>query len=159
MESLESRLKARAVELGFALSGIAPATDADGFDRFTAWLDRGFAGEMQYLHRLRQERRHPRSVMESVRSVLMVGLEYCPGEPSDVSRRVNDITRHLTVLGSPSGRVASYAAGPDYHRFIWDRLNALCDWLEAESPGGQMRALTRRLINVGRRLVGGHQRL
>src|SRR5215475_11759063 len=76
MESIESRLKARAHELGFALSGIAPATDADGFGRFTHWLDRGYAGEMDYLHRLRDERRHPRSVLESVRSVLMVGLEY-----------------------------------------------------------------------------------
>src|SRR5205823_2530124 len=79
MGTLEARLKARAHELGFALSGIAPATDADGFARFTDWLDRGYAGEMDYLHHLREERRHPRSVLESVRSVLMVGMEYGGG--------------------------------------------------------------------------------
>lgn len=75
-ESLERRLKAEAERRGFALSGIAPATDADGFGRFTDWLDKGYAGEMGYLHRLREERRHPRSILESVRSVLMVGMEY-----------------------------------------------------------------------------------
>ena len=36
---------------------------------------------------------------------------------------------------SPGGKVAKYAAGPDYHRFMWDRLNELRDWLEAEVPG------------------------
>ena len=75
-ESLESRLKAEAHRLGFSLAGIAPATEADGFARYEAWLDAGFAGEMDYLHRYRAERRHPRSVVEGVRSVLMLGMEY-----------------------------------------------------------------------------------
>lgn len=33
------------------------------------------------------------------------------------------------------GRVASYARGPDYHRVVWDRENALADWLMREVPG------------------------
>jgi epoxyqueuosine reductase len=91
--TIERRLKDRAAGLGFALSGVAPATDADGFARFAAWLDRGFAGEMGYLHRTRDAPR------------------------------------------SPIGRVAAYAQGPDYHRFLWDRMNELAAWLEAEVPG------------------------
>ena len=55
-------LKARAHELGFPLVGIAPATEAGGFARYQAWLDRGFAGEMDYLHRQGPPRRHPGSV-------------------------------------------------------------------------------------------------
>jgi epoxyqueuosine reductase len=40
------------------------------------------------------------------------------------------------VRASPfPARVASYAAGPDYHEFVWDRLNVLSDWLRAEVPG------------------------
>lgn len=31
--------------------------------------------------------------------------------------------------------MAAYAAGPDYHRFLWDWLNDLCDWLMGEVPG------------------------
>ena len=119
------RLKSEARERGFALAGIAPATDADGFAHFTDWLDRGYAGEMDYLHEKREERRHPRSVLASVRSVLMLGMEY--GGESKGDRR--------------TGRVAKYAQGPEYHRFIWDRMNDLAMWLEAESPGSAARAV------------------
>ncbi len=41
----------------------------------------------------------------------------------------------------PPGRVAAYAAGPDYHRYIWDRLNQLAAWLEAEVPGCRTEAV------------------
>ena len=61
---------------------IAPATDADGFAHFRVWLDRGFAGEMDYLHTQGEQRRHPRSILETVRSVLMVGMEYGATWPS-----------------------------------------------------------------------------
>ncbi len=33
----------------------------------------------------------------------------------------------------PSARVAAYAQGPDYHRYIWDRINDLSAWLERET--------------------------
>src|SRR5438093_11542903 len=73
---LETLLKAEALRLGFTLSGIAPATEADGFPRFRHWLDRGYAGQMDYLHRLGPPRQHPSSILESALSVLMLGLEY-----------------------------------------------------------------------------------
>ena len=125
-QTLESRLKEEARARGFALVGIAPATEADGFDRFTAWLDRGFAGEMNYLHRGREARRHPASVLQAVRSVLMVGLEYS-GE--------------VRPTESGMGQVASYAQGPDYHSIIWERLNDLAAWLEVQRPGCSAKAI------------------
>ena len=124
--SLSARLKSEARARGFALAGIAPATDADGFAAFADWLDRGYAGTMDYLHRGREARRHPRGVLESVRSVLMVGMEY--GGPQSPS------------LDHPS-RVAKYAQGPDYHRVMWDRLNDLAAWLTAEVPGSAAKAV------------------
>jgi epoxyqueuosine reductase len=137
LATLAGRLKAEAARLGFALSGLAPATDADGFPRFRQWLDRGYAGEMTYLHRLADEHRHPASVLDDVRSVLMVGLEYggreepTPPAPFPLGREA----------GVGLARVAAYAAGPDYHRFIWDRLNALAAWLEEQVPGCKTEAV------------------
>lgn len=122
---LESRLKSEARSRGFALAGIAPATEADGFSHFESWLDRGFAGEMDYLLEQREERRHPRSILTHVRSVLMVGMEYA-SEPE---------------IQNPKSKIAKYAQGPEYHRFIWDRMNDLAAWLEAESPGCSARAV------------------
>jgi epoxyqueuosine reductase len=110
---IEQRVKAEAARLGFALCGIAPATEADGFGRFCDWLDAGYAGEMGYLHSHREQRRHPSSVVENVRSVIMVGLEY----------------------GGVTGPVARYAQGPDYHRYVWDRENELSAWLDAQVSG------------------------
>lgn len=122
-DSLESRLRAEAERLGFTLFGIAPATEADGFDRFTDWLDAGYAGELDYLHKYREHRRHPRAVRPWVLSVVMLGYEYGSG--------------FGLVPLSPGGpaRVAAYAQGPDYHRFIWDRVNELAAWLMAAVPG------------------------
>ncbi len=166
-DSLETRLRLKAESLGFTLFGVAPATDADGFDRFTDWLDAGYAGTLDYLHQYREHRRHPRSVRPWVRSVVMLGMEYSSGVrrqeaggrgqgagdrgqesegskamevktlPPDVSCPLTPDSRPLSpdsCLPTP-GRVAAYALGPDYHRYIWDRVNELAAWLMAEVPG------------------------
>ncbi len=197
------RLKEQARALGFELVGIAPATDADGFARFNSWLDRGFAGEMSYLPKFRTERQNPNSILEGVRSVLMVGMEYGRGErqpnpltpfprkeggtkssvalspsplrggvgeglfseptpPAPLPEGKGELAYEISEIGithddrsfspfplergdgggsSPLARVASYAAGPDYHRYIWDRLNALAAWLEDEAPGSRTEAV------------------
>jgi epoxyqueuosine reductase len=120
--SIESRIRELARDSGFSLVGFAPATEADGFPRFERWLDAGYAGAMAYLHKHREHRRHPRAVLETVRSVVMLGWEYFAeaGTTPDPARL---------------GRVARYAQGPDYHRLIWSKLNSLRDILQAEYPG------------------------
>jgi epoxyqueuosine reductase len=130
MEPLEPRLKAEARRLGFSLCGIAPATDAETFPLYEEWLDAGYAGEMAYLETRREARRHPRHVAANVRSVVMLGFEYGDGQPTAVP------------LPPLHGRVAKYAQGPDYHRLLWDRANALAAWLERESPGCHSRCVT-----------------
>jgi epoxyqueuosine reductase len=123
MASLEDRLKQQAHTLGFELVGIAPATEADGFDRLRDWLERGFAGTMDYMHRHGAARRHPSSILPDVRSVVMLAMNYRPaGEPEK------------SVPGSPAGRVSCYARGMDYHDVLRDRLNRLLDWLRQERP-------------------------
>lgn len=126
--TLESRLKAEAQRLGFSHCGIAPATDADSFRDFEDWLDSGYAGEMHYLEKHREARRHPRAILENVRSVIMLGFEYCSKPHGEIS---------------PScGKVARYAQGPDYHRLLWDRTGDLAIWLETVVPGIQCRGIT-----------------
>jgi epoxyqueuosine reductase len=123
MAALEPRLKQQAHALGFELAGIAPATEADGFDRLRDWLERGFAGTMDYMHRHGAARRHPSSVLPEVRSVIMVGMNYRPsGEPG------------TSATGPPAGHISCYARGADYHDVLRDRLNRLLDWLCGECP-------------------------
>jgi epoxyqueuosine reductase len=129
MEPLEDRLKRQAHVLGFELAGIAPATAADGFDRLRDWLGRGYAGDMGYMHRHAEARRDPSSVLPEVRSVVMTGMNYRPGEetaPTD---------------GPLTGKVARYAWGDDYHDVLRRRLGALLAWLQQECPGCRGRAV------------------
>ncbi len=122
MDDLEDRLKRQAHAVGFDLAGIAPATSADGFDRLGEWLARGFAGEMGYMHRHAEARRHPDSVLPEVRSVIMVALNYKPA--------VDD-----PPAETPRGRVARYARGADYHDVLRERLGQLLAWLKGQRPG------------------------
>lgn len=118
MASLEQRLVGEARRLGFALAGVAAATEADGFARLRAWLDAGHAGEMAYLAETAEARRHPRGVYAPVRSVIMVAMSYDGG-----------------AGGEGSARIARYAQGPDYHAVLRARLKQLAAWLKAERPG------------------------
>src|SRR5262249_14592313 len=120
MFSLEFRIKEHARALGFELAGIAPATPADGFDRLRDWLEQGFAGEMAYMSRHAEARRHPSSVLAEVRSVVMVGMNYKPVASGE--------------WPVASGRVARYAQGADYHDVFHDRLNRLLAWVQQQVP-------------------------
>jgi epoxyqueuosine reductase len=119
MGTLEERLIEQAHSLGFALAGIAPATPADDFDRLRAWLDHGYAGEMGYMHG--EARRDPRSILPTVRSVVMVGMSYAPD------------TNEEPAAGT--GRIARYALGADYHAVLREKLRRLGAWLREQRPG------------------------
>lgn len=123
MSRLEDRLKTKAHALGFELVGIASAVPADSFDRLRDWLARGFAGEMGYMSRHEEARKHPASILSDVRSVVMVGMNYAEGgngeKPAEGARR---------------GRVAAYALGADYHDVLRERLNQLLAWVQKEVP-------------------------
>ena len=125
--TLADRIKQRAHTLGFELAGVAPATAADGFDRLQDWLARAYAGEMGYLQRQAEARRHPASILPAVRSVVMVAMNY----------------RNADAGAGASGRagIASYALGQDYHDVLRAKLHELLAWVQAEVPGTQGRGI------------------
>lgn len=126
--TISADLKARAAELGFALAGVCPAVDAAGFPKLQEWLASGYAGQMHYLSNRAEAYRHPRSVLESVRSVLMLALPYRTAEPQ--------------ACEPGEGRISRYAWGPgDYHDVVHDKLHALADWLREQVPGAQCRGV------------------
>jgi epoxyqueuosine reductase len=128
-DSKRDRLNAEAARLGFSLCGVAPAVEADQFDRFERWLQKEYHGEMEYLARKRSHRRHPRSILPSIQSVVMLAMDYGSEIP------------HSEFPIPHSGKVARYAQGPDYHHLIWDKLNELATWMECEWPGCQTHAV------------------
>ncbi|HET6882745.1 MAG TPA: tRNA epoxyqueuosine(34) reductase QueG [Pirellulales bacterium] len=126
-DELTNALKHRAKELGFALTGICPAVTPSGMHRFHEWLDAGFAGEMSYLSERRAAYEHPRSVLDGVRSLMLLGLPYRTAEPAAV------------VPGQ--GRVSRYAWGDDYHDLIHDRLKRLAALVVELAPQAKVRGV------------------
>lgn len=109
---IEQLIKAQSYALGFDLVGITdlgPVSTAAAFDE---WLARGYAGEMAYLARGAEKRRDPRLVYEGATHAIVVAMSYGGTEPS--------------------GPVARYARGDDYHDVMFDRLNQLHRWIESQ---------------------------
>ena len=106
------RIKAQAYALGFDLAGIARLGPSGTFPAFEKWLERGMAGEMQWLKRDAALRRDTRLPHRGARSAIVVALDYGGREPS--------------------GTLARYARGRDYHAGMKERLYVLLRRLEAE---------------------------
>lgn len=114
---LETALKEKSRELGFDLCGIATAVRPAGFDSLRRWLDRGFAGEMDYIPRREAAYEHPSGVLPPVRSVVMLAMNYAvawtpASEPKLETEGRADEGVHST------GRVASYARFAGLSRLV-----------------------------------------
>ena len=124
-------LKTRSAQLGFELCGVCPAVSPPGVSRLDEWLAAGYAGGMQYIESRREAYKHPSHVLEGVRSLLMLGMNYGTVIPK--------------ALSPGEGRVSRYAWGSvDYHDLIRDRLHQLADYLRELVP----EALTRGVVDT-----------
>jgi epoxyqueuosine reductase len=110
--SLEGLIKAQAFGLGFDLAGITTLGPAQTMEAFEEWLSRGYAGEMSYLSRGAEKRRDTRLPYAAASSAVVVGLNYGGT--------------------APSGPVARYARGDDYHEVMVEKLDSLHLWIEAQ---------------------------
>ena len=105
--------KAHAFALGFDLVGIAALGPADTAPAFDAWIEDGRAGVMHYLERGAEKRRDSRLPVPGTTHAIVVALDYGGREPS--------------------GPVARYARGLDYHDVIEGKLRELHRRLESDA--------------------------
>jgi epoxyqueuosine reductase len=107
----------RSRTIGFDLCGIVRAEKFPELDHFPEWLERGFAGEMKYLHDPR--RQDPASVLSAARSVIVCALNYNTQHPLSV---------HVppgSPEDDPRGWISRYAWGDDYHAVLGAKLARL----------------------------------
>jgi epoxyqueuosine reductase len=110
--TIEQSIRAQAYGLGFDLVGMATLGSMETAHHFEQWLDRGYAGDMHYLPKWAHKRRDSRLPYEGVRSAIVVAMSYGGREPS--------------------GPVARYARGDDYHDVLDAKLRDLHAWISAE---------------------------
>lgn len=138
---LKREIVDRAKALGFDSCKIAAAASPSHGDEFRAWLRAGAAGEMDWLARGEEKRCDPQQVLPGVRSVIVVALNYWPGEQPTAGkqtkerlspdRQTNDGGLETAApwgrrpLGAATGKIARYAWGEDYHDIMLPRLEQL----------------------------------
>ncbi len=121
---LTQKLKQRAYDLGFELAGATPASPSSNYPSFLDWLNRGYAGEMGYLERRKEERGNPQLLLPGAKSIFCVALSYNP-QPE-----------HYPLLEKHP--ISCYAWGKDYHEVLGEKLKVLCDYLSKElAPGSK----------------------
>src|SRR5918994_3425019 len=111
-------IKRQAAAAGFDLCGIAPAGDHVELRFLRDWLERGYAGEMQYLQRSAERRADVRHVLPSARTVISLGTVYNTNRPYSTGQE-----------DAGQAAIARYAWGDDYHAVIEQRLDGLLGWL------------------------------
>ena len=107
---LATLTKAQAYGLGFDLVGITALGPSETAAAYDQWIAEGRHGTMEYLARGREKRHDSRLPYPGAVTAIVVAMNYGGREPS--------------------GPVARYARGDDYHDVMVDRLNALHRWIE-----------------------------
>lgn len=126
-EVITQRLFEKAHELGFELVGCCAAATPPRLEHFHRWFQAGRDGQMRYLRDRREAYHHPESVLEGVRSVVMLGMSY------------RTLPRKAPETGQ--AQVSSYAWGDDYHDVLHDRLHALADDFRVTQPEAKVRGV------------------
>jgi epoxyqueuosine reductase len=111
-DAAATRVKALAYALGFDLVGITELGPAATSAAFDDWIAQGYAGTMAYLGRGAEKRADTRRVYDGAVSAVVVAMNYGGTQPS--------------------GPIARYARGRDYHDVLVDRLNELLSRIRVE---------------------------
>jgi epoxyqueuosine reductase len=116
----------RALALGFARIGFSPVAAVARHSVYESWLRRGYAADMRYLADQSDERRDPRALYASARTLVTVALSYAHADPPDIP--ADRLSR------GPRGFIARYARGDDYHVVLKNKLRHLARAI-AEASG------------------------
>ena len=121
MDSFHQLLISAANKAGFPLAGaldidLALPNLSPHVDQYDQWLEKGYAGKMQWLSRGRDRRTDPRQVFPEAESILCVAVPYSP--------------RSTNPSPSVGPKYARYLAGKDYHEEIAEKLEGAMQALE-----------------------------
>jgi epoxyqueuosine reductase len=120
IQILTHKIREEALRLGFLKIGFARAGRPPYEAHFNSWLENRFHGEMHYLKRQASKRMDPGLVLDGVRSVIVLALNY---------------SFDCTAVESPlNGKISRYAWGNDYHPIIKNRSDRLLAFIRNQVP-------------------------
>ncbi|MDJ0598528.1 MAG: tRNA epoxyqueuosine(34) reductase QueG [Crocosphaera sp.] len=117
MQELTTKIKEKALEIGFHKVGIAKVDSEyqdDAVNHLQAWLALGYQADMAWMNN--PKRFNIRQCMSEVQSVISLALNY--------------YTPHEQSEDKKHGKISRYGWGRDYHKVMQKKLKALSQWLE-----------------------------
>ena len=119
-KKISAKLKERAINEGFTMSGIASIPGSSRLKLRTnaldRWLSNNYHAEMKWMEA--DKRRNIGLLLEDAKSVLSVGFTY--------NNSQNNNNNFL--------KVAKFSQGEDYHKQIHKKLKKIGKWINLEIP-------------------------
>ncbi|MDJ0659995.1 MAG: tRNA epoxyqueuosine(34) reductase QueG [Crocosphaera sp.] len=119
MEELTTKIKQKALEIGFHKVGIAKVDreyQDDAINHLQAWLALGYNADMAWMNN--PKRFDIRQCMPEVKTVISVALNYyTPYQQSEDKKQ---------------GKISRYGWGRDYHKVMTKKLKTLSQWLDKQ---------------------------
>ena len=156
-------VRKRAVGLGLDDLGIAASGESRTFPLFDRWIEAGEAGDMTYLARQKEARRHPDSILPGVKTLLVgaVTLDRLSETPSDSFSVPPNLSSNPLPRGkksdradggsanvsedvsdaAPRGELIPYSVRADYHGDLRRKLHLLAGDLAKTWPKEKFRVV------------------
>ena len=120
-KEISRKLKERAINEGFTISGIASIPGSSRLNLRTKaldrWLSNNLHGEMKWMEA--ERRRNIGSLLEGAKSVISVGVSY-------ISSQNNNQDKIF--------KIGKFSQGEDYHKVIYKKLKNIGKWIDLEIP-------------------------
>ncbi len=107
----------KANELGFDLCGVMSVDSLDAAGHLKEWLDRGYAGQMKYMHDPR--RADIRQVLPDAKTVIVCAMNY------NTDHAISTEAAAQAANGTARAWISRYAWGDDYHKIVGKKLEEL----------------------------------
>ena len=122
------KIQAWARELGFSQIGVTGVDLSSSEEGLSAWLAKGFHGDMAYMASHGLKRARPAELVPGTVSVITARMDYLPATTPPGWQAVE-----FDRLNRPTeGIVSVYARGRDYHKVMRQRLQKLSDRIATE---------------------------
>ncbi len=123
MQALSASIKNWGLALGFNQVGITDTDLHQAEARHEAWIKKGFHGEMDYMAKHGIKRTRPAELVPNTLRVISVRLDYLPPAAAD---------SEAILKNSEKAFISRYALGRDYHKVLRNKLQKLCEKIQAE---------------------------
>ena len=122
-----------AAELRFSQIGVSDIDLSEAEGHLKRWIDKGFHGQMDYMHKHGSKRTHPEELVAETIRIISLRFDYS----------YQSIIPYEEILTQPhKAAISRYAMGRDYHKIIRKNLKKLAEKIKAEVQDFNYRVFT-----------------